>query len=95
MSVSTKMSTEAAIVRLAKMTVPQLQQRHAELFGEESRTPHRQYLFRKIAATHVLKENDGSTRSPSLAKRSWAYGSHRTYRGCEAESLWTGPQRPR
>jgi hypothetical protein len=49
MSVSTKMSTEAAIVRLAKMTVPQLQQRHAELFGEESRTPHRHYLFRKLA----------------------------------------------
>ena len=42
MSVSTKMSIEAAIARLAKMTVPQLQQRHAELFGEESRTPHRQ-----------------------------------------------------
>ena len=35
MSVSTKMSIEAAIARLAKMTVPQLQQRHAELFGEE------------------------------------------------------------
>ena len=49
MSVSTKMSIEAAIARLAKMTVPQLQQRHAELFGEESHTPHRQYLFRKIA----------------------------------------------
>jgi hypothetical protein len=41
MSVSTKTSIEAAIIRLAKMTVPQLQQRHAELFGEEGRTADR------------------------------------------------------
>jgi hypothetical protein len=49
MTGSTKKSIEAAIGRLAKMTVPELQQRHAELFGEKSGTPHRQYLFRKIA----------------------------------------------
>ena len=49
MTGSTTKSIEAALGRLAKMTVPQLQQCHAELFGEKSRTPHRQYLFRKIA----------------------------------------------
>lgn len=49
MTTSTRKSMEAAIGRLAKMSVPQLQQRHLELFGEECRTPHRQYLYRKIA----------------------------------------------
>ena len=42
MSVSTKTSIEAAIIWLAKMTVPQLPQRHAELFGEETRTATRE-----------------------------------------------------
>lgn len=49
MTTSSRKSVEAAIGRLAKMSVPQLQQRHLELFGEECRTPHRQYLHRKIA----------------------------------------------
>jgi hypothetical protein len=49
MSVSTRTNIEAAIARLAKLAVPQLQQHHVDLFGEKSRTPHRQYLFRKIA----------------------------------------------
>jgi hypothetical protein len=49
MSARTKKDIEVAIGRLAKMTVPQLQQRHMELFGEVSPTPHRQYVFRKIA----------------------------------------------
>ncbi|MBI4902871.1 MAG: DUF2924 domain-containing protein [Acidobacteria bacterium] len=39
----------AEIRSLAAMTVEQLQQRYVDLFGERSRTPHRQYLFRKIA----------------------------------------------
>ena len=42
MTTSTRKSMEAAIGRLAKMSVPQLQQCHLELVGEECRTPHRQ-----------------------------------------------------
>ncbi len=49
MSALTNKNIHVAIGRLAKMTIPQLQQCHVELFGEASHTPHRQYLFRKIA----------------------------------------------
>jgi hypothetical protein len=59
MTGSTMKSIEAAIGRLAKMTVPQLQERHAELFGEVSRTPHRQNLFRKIAWELQAREEGG------------------------------------
>jgi hypothetical protein len=41
------------------MTVPQLQERHAELFGEVSRTPHRQYLYRRIAWELQAREEGG------------------------------------
>lgn len=59
MTGSTKKHIEAAIGRLAKMTVPQLQERHVELFGEASRTPHRQYLYRKLAWESQAREAGG------------------------------------
>ena len=37
------------IEELAAMGVPELQQQHRELFGEEPASAHRQFLFRKIA----------------------------------------------
>jgi hypothetical protein len=37
------------IAALAKMNVPELRQRHLELFGEPNRSGNRQYLFRRIA----------------------------------------------
>ena len=44
---------ETAIQReieaLRKMTVTQLRQKHAEVFGEETRSHHKQHLFRRIA----------------------------------------------
>jgi len=37
------------IESLRKMTVSQLRQKHAEVFGEETRSHHKQHLFRRIA----------------------------------------------
>ncbi len=37
------------IEALRKMTVSQLRQKHAEVFGEETRSHHKQHLFRRIA----------------------------------------------
>ena len=37
------------IEELGRMTVSQLRQKHLEVFGEESRSSHRQFLFRMIA----------------------------------------------
>lgn len=37
------------IEELSRMTVSQLRQKHLEVFGEESRSNHRQFLFRRIA----------------------------------------------
>jgi hypothetical protein len=40
---------EEQIETLSRMTVRQLHQRHLELFGEPTRSNHRQFLFRRIA----------------------------------------------
>lgn len=40
---------EAELSRLQNMTVPQLRQRHRELFGEEATSHHRQHLVRRMA----------------------------------------------
>ena len=37
------------IEELAQMTVSQLRERYIEVFGEESRSNHKQFLFRRIA----------------------------------------------
>ena len=37
------------IEALRRMTVRQLRQKHAEVFGEETRASHKQFLFRRIA----------------------------------------------
>jgi hypothetical protein len=37
------------IEALRQMTVSQLRQKHAEVFGEETRSHHKQFLFRRIA----------------------------------------------
>ena len=34
---------------LGRMTVGQLREKHLEVFGEKSRSNHRQFLFRRIA----------------------------------------------
>ena len=44
-----KTSIAAEVARLAKMTVPQLRARHAQLFGEPARSHHREFLARQIA----------------------------------------------
>ena len=42
-------NTKKEIAALRKMNVPELRQRHIELFGEPNRSGNRQYLFRRIA----------------------------------------------
>jgi hypothetical protein len=34
---------------LRRLTVGQLRRKHAELFGEESRSNHKEFLFKRIA----------------------------------------------
>ncbi len=40
---------KAEIEGLRKMTVGQLRRKHLELFGEESRSNHKEFLFKRIA----------------------------------------------
>jgi hypothetical protein len=45
----TAMQMQKEIDALSRMTVSQLRQKHLEVFGEETRSNHRQFLFRRIA----------------------------------------------
>ncbi|MCC7157649.1 MAG: DUF2924 domain-containing protein [Bryobacterales bacterium] len=52
------------IEALRHMTVSQLRQKHAEVFGEETRSHHKQFLFRRIAwRIQALAEGDLSERA--------------------------------
>ena len=44
-----KLNLKKELAALEKMTVGELQQRYAEVFGEQVRSRHKQYLFRRIA----------------------------------------------
>jgi len=44
-----RLNLEKEIAELRRMTVNELADRYAELFGEQTRTRHKQYLLRKIA----------------------------------------------
>jgi hypothetical protein len=44
-----EVTVEQQIEDLGRMTVAQLRQKYLEVFGEESRSNHKQYLFRRIA----------------------------------------------
>ncbi len=45
----TAMQMRKEIEVLSRMTVGQLRQKYMEVFGEESRSNHKEFLFRKIA----------------------------------------------
>lgn len=45
----TAMQMQKEIEALSRMTVGQLRQKYLEVFGEESRSNHKQFLFRRIA----------------------------------------------
>lgn len=47
------------IEELGAMSVPELQRRHRDLFGQEPGSTHRQFLFRKIAWHLQAKEEGG------------------------------------
>ena len=54
------------IDELSRMTVGQLRQKYIEAFGEESRSNHRQFLFRRIAwRIQALAEGGLPRTSPS------------------------------
>ncbi len=40
--------THATVQALGRLTVPELKQRYAEVFGEPTRTSHKQYLIKRI-----------------------------------------------
>ena len=65
-----KISIAAEVARLAKMTVPQLRARYAELFGEPARSHHREFLARQIAWRLQVEAEGGlpeETRQLALA----------------------------
>ena len=47
--VKTTMQIQKEIEALSRMTVGQLRQKYTEVLGEESRSHHKQFLFRRIA----------------------------------------------
>jgi hypothetical protein len=47
--VETAMQMKKEIEALSRMTTGQFQQKYLEVFGEESRSNHKQFLFRRIA----------------------------------------------
>jgi len=56
------------IDELSRMTVAQLQQKYLQVFGEEARSHHRQFLFRRIAwRIQALAEGGLSERARSRA----------------------------
>jgi hypothetical protein len=57
------------IEELSRMTVSQLRQKHLEVFGEEARSSHTQFLFRRIA-WHIQALAEGG-----LAERILAFSS--------------------
>ncbi len=56
-------TVQREIEALRKMTVSQLRQKHAEVFGEETRSHHKQHLFRRIAWIQALAEGGLSERA--------------------------------
>ncbi|MCI0674935.1 MAG: DUF2924 domain-containing protein [Phycisphaerales bacterium] len=60
---------KAAERALSQMTVPQLQRRYAELFGDETRTHHKTLLIKRILwRMQALREGDLSERAPQRAR---------------------------
>ncbi|MCL4488398.1 MAG: DUF2924 domain-containing protein [Chloroflexi bacterium] len=49
MEIAIKGDIAQQIAQLGHMTVPQLRKKYAEVFGEESRSNNRQFLYRRIA----------------------------------------------
>lgn len=65
-----KITIAAEVARLAKMTVPRSRARHAELFGEPTRSHHREFLARQIAWRRQVESEGGlpdETRQLALA----------------------------
>ncbi len=44
-----EIAIEETIAELGRMTVTQLRQKYAEVFGEETRSNNKQFLYRRIA----------------------------------------------
>lgn len=60
------------IEELAQMTVSQLREKYIEVFGEESRSNHKQFLFRRIAFRFVrlFRIHARGTKGPQKPERS-------------------------
>lgn len=56
--------TNATVLALGRLTVPELKQRYAEVFGEPARTHHKQYLVKRIVwRMQALREGGLSERA--------------------------------
>ena len=64
------MEVKAELVKLEKMTVSQLRQKHVDLFQEPSRSSNRQWLLRRVAwRLQSLAEGDISERARERARQ--------------------------
>ena len=64
-----KQSVKRDLAALAKMTVGELRQRHVELFGEQTRSGNRQWLYRRLAwRVQALAEGGLSERAQQRAR---------------------------
>ncbi len=69
MTVSMTENVRREIAALERMTVGQLQQRYAEVFGEAARSGNRQWLLRRVAwRLQALAEGDLATRAMDRAR---------------------------
>jgi hypothetical protein len=56
--------TNSTVLALGRLTVPELKQRYAEVFGEPTRTNHKQYLVKRIVwRMQALREGGLSERA--------------------------------
>ncbi len=56
--------TNATVLALGRLTVPELKQRYAEVFGEPTRTSHKRYLVKRIVwRMQALREGGLSERA--------------------------------
>jgi hypothetical protein len=56
--------SNATVLALGRLTVPELKRRYAEVFGEPTRTNHKQYLVKRIVwRMQAMREGDLSERA--------------------------------
>ena len=78
------------IAELRRMSVPALQKTYREVFGEETRSSHKQYLFRRIA-WQLQAQSEGGLSAESL-RRAAEIADDADLRLGGPKGFWSWPQ---